>query len=247
VDWDGFDNQDYWSRRTEFLDRLKATLRDFEDIEVFLCLRRADEFAQSLYSTMLQSGRTSQTFEEFVTAVGPIFEYQHQIRAMERIFGKINVRSYETLSANLLPNFFRWMGIPLPPKAGQVKRKSPDGRLISWLYATMKGRFDDVERRQLRRQFINSPHGERLYPAGRATFWNDEAARVRLLEQSCTGLGNSFFGDLTAKGTVSALVDETEIGWIEREFHEWCSAEQQARSADLVPSLFRRLLRYRLR
>ena len=64
--WDGYDASDYWDRRLEYLQRLSRIVRDFDDPQVYLCLRRADEFAELIYATMILSrgGRFRGPFEQ---------------------------------------------------------------------------------------------------------------------------------------------------------------------------------------
>jgi len=124
-DWEGFDKDDYWDRRLDYLERLRTVVRDFDDVRVHLCFRRADEYAEALYAALILRpwGRFRGSFERFISAVAPIFEYGRQIELFRRVFPNVRVVSFDSLAgrSRLLPHL---IGLPRTPSFAVICRRT---------------------------------------------------------------------------------------------------------------------------
>jgi hypothetical protein len=225
--WDGYNTNDYWDRRIRFLQRVRAAVRDFDDITVHLCLRRADDFAESIYATMLLSGRYRGSLEQFVSDVAPIFDYGRQLEAFRNVFNDVRVASFDQFSSDLIPQFFRWTGIPLPPNPAKRKKVTPDKRLIYWIYRMIENNNCNESDIRLWGQFVRSrPKDDPLTDRRPATLWRDQGLREVIVRRSAAGLSKGFFAEPTPKEFVSAYLDDPELARITEAFETW-----RARSA----------------
>jgi hypothetical protein len=164
-DWEEFSRPDYWQRRIERLSRVRAALRDFEEIVVVLCFRRQDEFASSLYATKILSGRFLGSFEEFRSRAKPLFDYRRQLDAFRTVFGTVRFISFDALK-NLVPAFCDWTGIPVPPERTAEKHNAtPDARLVQWVYESRTA-ADSPRLNKLRGTFAKYAHATRLLRPG---------------------------------------------------------------------------------
>jgi len=124
-DWEGYDKEDYRDRRLEYLQRLRTVVRDFDDITVHLCLRRADKYAETFYATQFlgRKVRFRGSFERFISAVAPIFEYSRQIEAFRSVFPNMRVISFDSLAgrSRLLPHL---IGLPRTPSFAVICRRT---------------------------------------------------------------------------------------------------------------------------
>src|SRR5262245_32607663 len=220
--WDGYDADDYWNRKLEYLHRLRTVVREFDDIVVHLCLRRADEYAESIYATMILSGRFRGSFERFVSAVAPIFDYRRQIDAFRNVFQDVRVTSSDALAGDLVPGFFRWTGIPIPPDTTQRNKITPDKRLIYWISHMVETRPDDEKQRRLGAKFVHSAQARHLFPDWRkATFWPSQNSRQAFVLRSAAGLPEGFFALPPADEFVRARLDNTELARVSDAFETW--------------------------
>jgi hypothetical protein len=191
-DWEEFARPDYWERRIEYLKRVRSALRHFEEVLVFLCFRRQDEFAASLYATKILSGRFTGSFEEFRSRVRPLFDYRSQLEAFRAVFGDVRYISFDALRKDLVPAFCSWTGIPVPPeRTAERHYVTPDARLVQWVY---KHRMTAEPKRvtKLRRSFAASQGASSVPLKGKATFWNSDRTRRSFLE-SCIDPEPGFF------------------------------------------------------
>jgi hypothetical protein len=241
--WDGYNADDYWDRRVRFLQRVRAAMRDFEDITVHLCLRRADDFAESIYATMLLSGRYRGSLEQFVSDVAPIFDYGRQVEAFRNIFGDVRVAPFNELSSDLIPQFFRWTGIPLPPSPAKRKKVTPDKRLIYWIHRMIESNGYNEADVRLLAQFVRSrPAGHALTDRRPATLWRDQALREIIVRRSAAGLPNTFFAEQAPKVLASAHLDDPELARITGAFESWraqSSGSRFRRGIRSIVSMFR--------
>jgi hypothetical protein len=240
--WDGYAGADYWDRKLEYLQRLRLVVREFDDVVVHLCLRRADEFAESMYSTMIMSGRFRGSFAQFVLAVAPIFNYHRQIEAFRCVFPALRVISFDRLAVDLVPGFFRWTGIPVPPNTTQRKKVTPDKRLVYWISRMIEVHSDRDEQRHLWNKFARSSQNTHLFADRRpATFWSSQAQREEFVIRSGAGLPQGFFADAPVREFIEARLNDEELARVSDEFENWRS-RPAAKSLDVrsVFSLFRR-------
>ncbi len=94
-----FDKHDYWDLRRDYLKRLQTVLRDFDEIGVFLCFRRHDNFAQSLYATNILSNQYRWSFAEFRERCAPLFDYRRQVHEFRAGLHRHTARFIRTLEA----------------------------------------------------------------------------------------------------------------------------------------------------
>jgi hypothetical protein len=192
-DWDEFCRADYWQRRVERLERLRAALRDFDDVAILLCFRRQDEFAASLYATKILSGRFLGSFAEFRPRSKPLFDYKRQLDAFRAVFSEVRYISFDALKSDLVPAFCRWARIPVPPeKTSERQAVTPDARLAQWVHLRRTG-ADAEQLSSLRYSFATSEGAAAtLPPVGKATFWSSDLER-RLFLAECVDPEPDFF------------------------------------------------------
>lgn len=117
------------------MDYLLSIKKFFEGYEIapVLVLRRADEYAQSLYQTLVRSDHFFGSFKSFLSYAAPLFDYQAQIKAFERAFGHVNVLSFNRLgNGSLVDNFLQSVGVSYQPGTTPLKNISTDARLTFW-------------------------------------------------------------------------------------------------------------------
>jgi hypothetical protein len=238
--WEGFEAEDYWERKLEYLRRLQNVVADFEEVVVHVCFRRQDEFASSLYATNLLSDRCRLSFDEFRQRLAPIFDYRTQIEAFTRTFETVRVKPFNTLKHHLVPSFFEWTGIPAPPSSEHRRKVSPDARLICWLYrrSAETDWKDDLHR--LRANFARSERASCVLPSGGGvTLWSSEEERQAFL-RCCVDPESGFFPSAEVEENRSGVLNETELEEIDAAFENWCleTRTQSSRIRGLV-RLFR--------
>jgi len=221
-DWEGFDKDDYWDRRLDYLERLRTVVRDFDDVRVHLCFRRADEYAEALYAALILRpwGRFRGSFERFISAVAPIFEYGRQIELFRRVFPNVRVVSFDSLAGDLMPGFFRWTGIPIPADIAQHRNVTPDMRLVYWAAQMIGTHGEDEAQRRLWAKFASS--GKNLFPNGcSATFWPSQTDRDKFASRSGMGLPDGFFPRVPAQKFVDARLERAELDRVSQTFDSW--------------------------
>jgi hypothetical protein len=183
-DWDEFGRPDYWQRRIEQLGRVRAGLRDFDEITVVLCFRRQDEFASSLYATKVLSGRFVGSFEQFRACAQPLFDYRRQLDAFRAVFSKVRFISFDALKDSLVPAFCDWAGIPVPPERTTERHDvTPDARLVHWVHKSRTA-VDPARLNKLRRSFARDADARRaLPPTERVAFWSSDLERRSFLTE----------------------------------------------------------------
>jgi hypothetical protein len=231
-DWDEFGRPDYWERRIKYLKRVRSALRHFDEVVVFLCFRRQDEFAASLYATKILSGRFIGSFEEFRSRVKPLFDYRRQLEAFRTVFGEVRYISFDALKTDLVPAFCNWTGIPVPPeRTAERHYVTPDARLVQWVY---KHRMtaEPKSLSKLRRSFAASQSPSSVPLLGKATFWKSDQTRHSFLE-SCIDPEPGFFSvtdeAVCNKPDFFACSDQTldDLQCIKDAFNAWLLTHQK--------------------
>ena len=118
-----FEKNEYWQQRRDYLARLRTILRDFDQVTVFLCFRRHDAFAQSLYTTTVLSDQHRWSFAEFCDRCTPLFDYRGQVETFRTAFPDVRLMSFQDVQKDLVTRFCSWLGIPLPLLAAGTNRK----------------------------------------------------------------------------------------------------------------------------
>ncbi len=223
-DWEGYNKKDYWDRRLEYLERLRTVIRDFDDIAVHLCLRRADKYAEALYATQFlgRQVRFRGSFERFISAVAPVFEYSRQIEAFRSVFPNVQVISFDDLARDLVPGFFRWTGIPMPADIAQYKRITPDMRLVYWLTQMIGAHDGDQAQCRLWVKFLASRDSKHLFSSdAAATFWPSQTDRDAFALRSGVGLPDGFFSSAPPPKAVDARLERAELDRVSQAFESW--------------------------
>lgn len=219
-DWEDFDASDYWQKRFGYLERLRNIVRDFDEVTVLLCFRRQDQYAESLYATKLQSASFHWSFEEFRSRCAPIFDYRAQLKAFHTVFCDVRVKSFDTLKPDLVPNFLRWLSVPIPADANVLEKVTPDARLIYWLHRKTTPTQDRHDRR-LRGKFCRSSEAHAvLKESSKTSLWKSDEERRRFLDQ-CTDPEPGFFRQPEMGGTVYAVLDTNELNRLDDAFSDW--------------------------
>ena len=233
-DWQEFGRPDYWKRRIEQLGRVRAALRDFEEIVVVLCFRRQDEFASSLYATKILSRRFLGSFAEFRSLAKPLFDYRRQLDAFRAVFGNVRVISFDALKNDLVPAFCDWAGIPVPPeRTAERHNVTPDARLVQWAHNSQT-EADPPRLNKLRGAFAKYADAAKLLcPAEKAAFWLSEAERRSFLAE-CTDPEHGFFAaaDETVRGNRFAPAGgeaASDLRTINDAFEAWRLTQQKPR------------------
>jgi hypothetical protein len=234
-DWEEFCRPDYWQRRIEQLRRVRAALRAFDAVAVYLCFRRQDEFATSLYAAKILNGRFRGSFEEFRSRSRPLFDYRRQLDAFRAVFGDVRVISFDAIKSDLVPGFCSWTDIPVPPrKLAKLQNVTPDARLVRWAYAR-RTTADSERLNRLRISFARSEDAISVLPSvGKASFWSSDLERHSFLAE-CVDPEPGLFP--TADGTFGdepdlfpAVDDEaSDFGYIDAAFEAWRLTHQKSR------------------
>jgi hypothetical protein len=217
-----FDEKEYWQGRSDYLERLRTVLRDFDNITIFVCFRRHDAFAQSLYTTNILTDRYRWSFAEFRERCAPLFDYRRQVEMFREVFADVRLISFETIRHNLLPEFCRWIGIPVLPKTlREPKRVSPDARLIYWLYR--RGSNDvastEPETFKLMTSFVGSNAATSILPEAPSSLWESGHDWQDFIV-GCTEPEPGFF-PLYQAPPPSIEIVEDELASIDKAFNCW--------------------------
>ena len=114
----------YWDRRARFLDRVAATL-DGQDVEVWITLRRPDNFCMSMYQQVVRNRAYVGTIEEFAASNFTLFQYRRLLDQWAERF-KVRVFVYEDMMrdyGSAATPYLEALGLgALSPQAEQVPR-----------------------------------------------------------------------------------------------------------------------------
>ncbi len=221
--WHGFDSAEYPDLRRAYLRRLHEVLEPFDEISVYLCFRRHDQYAESLYATNLISGCFNWSFDEFISRCHPIFDYAKTQRDFLQLFSRVHTIDFNSVKDALVQNYCQWMGLPVPAAHVRREKITPDGRLIYWLHRRSVVE-DDVERQRLRGKFIKSQYAWELFASRerrRFSLWPSAEMRAAFVEQNTYPLNVLFSDDYIP--TTYAVLDRSEMRYLDREFERWCS------------------------
>lgn len=210
--------------REAYVGRLADFFEGFE-VEVVICFRRPDSFAESVYQEVAASTGSRMAFAAFLRRDAFRWDYAFQLGLLARHF-PVRAFGFEAAAAEgPVEHFFRELGLGEPPPATGPHRASVPKRAASWLLRhKAPGRPSAAERRARRRRWLFAlQEGHRpLFPAPPgAGFWRDARERDRFLAASLRGLDAVRFPD--PPGDVRPLPPwtEAEDAAVEAAFRDW--------------------------
>ena len=116
---------DYWTRRREYIRRLRDIF-DVQDSGIVAVFRRQDDFARASYQERIKVTKYSQSFRKFLSDSAPSFDYLNQIALFKENFRRSIVMVYEDLSDNgLVDAFFGRLGVDVTDLPKPQPAKSP--------------------------------------------------------------------------------------------------------------------------
>jgi hypothetical protein len=222
-DWNELTDPNYWQRRIEYLRKVRAILRNYDEIVVHLCFRRQDEFAASLYAAKAMSGRFVGSFDDFKSVSKPLFDYGRQVDSFRTVFADVRVASFDSLRQNLIPAFCEWIGIPeIWEGNGRRSNVTVDPRLVRW---ACENRTESGSVQKLRRKFAQTEEARGTLPdAGSASFWSSDQERLSFLAQYDRNSELNFLNgsDRDAKYSFITVDERDSINdLLEVEFERW--------------------------
>lgn len=179
--WFGFREGDYEDSRYKYLQRMKYIFDGFDEIDLFLCFRRHDEYAESLYATNLMSGLFNWSFHDFIFNCAPIFDFKKTESGLREFFPNVNVINFHEISGAVVKSMLRRMGLPVYQVLERRDKTTPDRRLIHWLYLSSLGSMDK-EAQRLRGKWVRSKSARKLLDeAENFTLWSSVEDRMSFM------------------------------------------------------------------
>lgn len=222
--WSNLNSNEYWIMREQYIQRMIYILQDFSEIEVFMCLRPVDDFAESLYATKVisSSKNTYDSFEDFLSKMRPAFEYKKHVELLSKYFKNINLIPFNQLSTNLIDNFYKWTKVPsVPVSVPQAKKITPDKRLIYWFSFACK---DDkyIKHFNRLRSFVKTQKCSLpLHHDQPLTFFRTEKSRSHIIELTQNFMVDRF-GVIEGKiDSQSVALNSNQIDQIKKQFETW--------------------------
>lgn len=225
--WDQLSPREYWVRRLRYIETVSEVLSDF-DVEVLLCLRRQDNFAESLYAEGLTKSPSKLTFSDWRRRSSPLFDYTAQVAAFATQFPFVTILQYEEAAqAGLIKSFFDQLGIEAPDATVRL-RESADARLLLW----MRDRRPGTSKQ--RREFSGSEDAVRLFDDhGDPTLWASAEERDRFLGQFGGAYGASFFPSPSPDLRPARLTD-ADRERIDRAWQRWLGRRRAHQSVAIT-------------
>jgi hypothetical protein len=223
--WQGLDRPDFRDLQRDYLAKIAGAFKRFDIIPV-LMFRRGDEFAESLYGTLVRSNNFTGSFESFLAYANPLFEYEAQRTMFATVFGGVEILSFH--GPNLVDRFLSAAGIDFRPEQAPIKNISTDARFICWLNARYTARKPTRSEVNRRRRFLRSDAVRGLFPDfGEANFWRSETERAAFHERCAQGLPKLEFPPPRAARGPDARVDNNTIRRISECYNAWKQVERR--------------------
>jgi len=217
--WGILSVSDPWTLRHMHLDILATAFCDFQ-VTVVLFFRRPDEFAESLYKTLIWGGHTRLPFADYLRAASSLFDYRQQIDALKRRFSDVRVLPYSHESATT--SFFNAIGVEHPPGSEGRPNISPDARLTFWMAESSRRNELPKAVIKAQRAFTNTPRARALLPDyGAASFWPSLCARAAFCSATEESFPAGFFSEIKHSATRTAEPSEDEIALFNNAFERW--------------------------
>jgi hypothetical protein len=242
--WQGLDQENFRELQRRYLRKVASFFNDF-DIEALLVFRRADEFAQSLYQTLIKGGHYRGGFAEFLHYAAPLFDFSAQRKAFEEVFGNLKVISYHQLGGCATKGLLKEIGVELDNNLIISKNVSTDARLAFWMQHRNSRRVDFSELTALEKRFCGSTQARLLFPDfGLASFWKSQLERNAFHAKSANGFSEGFFPNSSPHSGVEAYLDDKELERISTAFESWVNKRKRNPIKSAKSSIWRRLKEY---
>lgn len=217
--WTGYSRPDAWQRRERYLRDLASMLGDF-DVTFVIFFRRVDEYAESLYKTLIGGGHFTERFDEHLASGALLFDYRRQIDAIGRHFTDVRVLPYS--AQDVITPFFAAIGYPKPAGAVARQNTATDARLTFWIAETSRAKQLAKREVKKRREFAWTADARaRFSDFGAASFWESVEARIAFCERWPSGLPDGFFPPMRHEATVPARIDAETVGALEDAYARW--------------------------
>jgi len=219
--WHGLDRPDFRQLQSRYLKRLARLLHD-HDVEIILVFRRADEYAQSLYQTLIAEDRYRGSFDSFLQFSAPLFDYAAQRQAFEAAFATVTTLSFHLPRTGMVENMFEKMGFPSHLLSAQRRNVSIDARLTYWMAASnLAGKTPPAVVSQ-QRNFCKSDAARTLFPHfGLATFWRSADDRKRFHNSAAKDISPKLFPECQATARHHAALSDAERDRVAKAFRRW--------------------------
>lgn len=219
--WSNFCDGFYWENRRRYLEKLRQVLHDFRPIEVCVSYRNHEEYAHSLYSTKILSGKVATSFSEFVVDCRPIFDYLRQVDVLRSVFGTVRLDAYESSSDSLRTGFIESLGLVVQTHATKRLNQTPALVWIAWIADSLNDP-SKVAERKLRTQFCKADaHQELIADCRLESLWRDEHQQLEFFEHCTQPSGLN----LPGKRRLAVCWDQAEMSArfeaLEQSFEAW--------------------------
>lgn len=239
--WQGLDEKNFRELQRGYLRKVASFFNGFE-IEVLLVFRRADEFAQSLYQTLIKIGHYRGEFAEFLQYAAPLFDFAAQRKAFEEVFGNLKVISFHNLGGCATRGLLKEIGMELDKNPIMAKNVSTDARLTFWMQHRNSRGEELAELKALEKHFCNSTQARLLFPDfGLASFWKSQSERIAFHARSDHGFPEGFFPNPSPHAGIEACLDDKELARVSTAFESWVKMRKKDLSNSAKPSIWRRL------
>lgn len=206
-------SNDYWEGRKRYLTSVARHLEGF-DLEIVICFRRVDRFAESLYFESVSKGYGG-TFAEFVELKASHFDYARQLSVFESVFPAVRRLDYEAAAERGLVDYFsEAIGIaPIPQTEGIRRRASTDHRITLGMAASNRARPNAKSELRARRRFANWLAAN-TPPSAETTLFASEEQRIGFISR---------YGQMpmTDRPCRVATLTRADFDSIERDFRNW--------------------------
>lgn len=107
IDIQGRPRGDYWDNEQHLIEKMRDCCEGME-VSVLAYLRPQDEFASSLYNQFIKNVLgTGHSYDEFIAAMRPAFNYEGHFALWEKIFGsgQVHLRNFLTCRDRIITDF----------------------------------------------------------------------------------------------------------------------------------------------
>jgi hypothetical protein len=217
--WRGLDRPDFRDLQRDYLAKIASAFSRFDILPV-LMFRRADEFAQSLYQTIVGGNHFTGSFESFLSYAAPLLDYEAQRAVFATVFARVEVLSFH--GPNIVHRLLAAAGVDFGLEPPPTKNVSTDARLTYWLNWRATARKPTVAEVSRRKRFLKSDAVRTLFPDfGEASFWGTEADRAAFHDRCTQEFSEFEFPPPRRSLGPDARVDEKTLQRISECYAAW--------------------------